>query len=439
MTCPLRLCLALAATLLCGHATAVTGASYRAHVTNPSWRVLQPVQEAQGGSTLLAVGTDGAAWRSTDGSRVFAATASGDILASGDGARTWQRSTTGTRDYIVRLFLPPAPGPWLAVGNHGLILRSEDRGRGWQRRPSGSSHHLAHIAHDPLTRSLVIVGDQGTLPRSGDAGRTWQAVSLPEASGLETVASHGAGAGYVAAGAGGTLLRSADGLRWEPAHQGMPQYTHSVVFDAPTQHWLAFGVDRTFARSADGLHWSAQVLKHLAEPAYLFDAVAERGGRGVIVAGGQASVLATRDGGLNWRAESSGTAGHDDLAAVPLPSGRGAVLVGTRGAMCRVLPDGLQWLHLPAVTSENLQGGVGNPHDHALLVFGDAGTLLRSGDAGQTWQRVALPTEANLRGAAVLGPHAVLVGDGGTLLRSADSEAESFSSVAEQHVKRRPI
>lgn len=55
------------------------------------------------------------------------------------------------------------------------------------------------------------------------------------------------------------------------------------------------------------------------------------------------------------------------------------------------------------------------------LISGWRGTIMRSGDGGQTWSRVPVPTEADLNSIAILDAKtAVAVGSSGNILRSVD-------------------
>jgi photosystem II stability/assembly factor-like uncharacterized protein len=180
----------------------------------------------------------------------------------------------------------------------------------------------------------------------------------------------------------------------------------------------------------------------------LFDAAAL--GPQVVTVGERGVVFVSDDRGAHWRQVASGT--ESDLTAVHL-SARGAVAVGHRGHVVRSAAPGQPWLaaqvELPednslfdvvmngaqgwavgafGVIAQTLDGGaswrgrraMGDDFDKhlygiartskgELLVAGESGTLLFSGDGGASWQERPSPYVGSFFGVAVLERDRLLV------------------------------
>jgi photosystem II stability/assembly factor-like uncharacterized protein len=79
-----------------------------------------------------------------------------------------------------------------------------------------------------------------------------------------------------------------------------------------------------------------------------------------------------------------------------------------------------QWSTVESGTTSNLNGAVLLDSGTGFVV-GDAGTILKSTDAGATWAPLTSGTSTTLHGIYFLDPNdGVAVGDGGTILRTTD-------------------
>jgi len=107
------------------------------------------------------------------------------------------------------------------------------------------------------------------------------------------------------------------------------------------------------------------------------------------------------------------------------PDGRLALAVGWGGTLLRSTDAGATWQPVTSGTQQILNRIAIAPDGRLALAVGDNGTLLRSTDAGATWQPVTSGTQQTLGGIAIApdGRLALAVGWGGTLLRSTDAGA----------------
>ncbi|MBR0568898.1 photosystem II stability/assembly factor-like protein [Azoarcus sp. L1K30] len=157
----------------------------------------------------------------------------------------------------------------------------------------------------------------------------------------------------------------------------------------------------------------------------LFD-LAFDGAIGLAV-GAYGAVLASDDGGLNWRPVGVKQVSVALLGA-SVKNGR-CIAVGQAGAML-VSDDCRQWRALPPVSEARLMAVSHNRHQLAVAV-GAFGTVLRSRDGGQHWDVLDLDwSQLNPDG---FEPHLydvhvdddgliTMVGESGLILRSVDGE-----------------
>lgn len=151
--------------------------------------------------------------------------------------------------------------------------------------------------------------------------------------------------------------------------------------DAPAPH-TADGTGSDGQNSATQKAAGYDVLAETVPHESLF-AVAFEGERGIAV-GDLGTVMLTRDGGATWTREKAPT----DLALLGVAlAGDRAIMVGQQGTiLVREADD--RWLEVDSGTEERLLNVDVNRRGTAFAV-GAFGTVLRSTDAGNTWQNAA--------------------------------------------------
>jgi photosystem II stability/assembly factor-like uncharacterized protein len=110
----------------------------------------------------------------------------------------------------------------------------------------------------------------------------------------------------------------------------------------------------------------------------------------------------------------------------------GLFIVGESGSMFRSADDGQTWEKLEGPYEGSLFGVIGTAQPQTLLAYGLRGNLYRSTDFGSTWEQVELKAargalEFGLSGATLLEDGSiVIVGNGGSVISSSDN-GETFS------------
>ena len=138
--------------------------------------------------------------------------------------------------------------------------------------------------------------------------------------------------------------------------------------------------------------------------------------------GHQGTLLRTTDGGANWRQAQIDRDARPTLFAVHVDATR-AIAVGAFGAYFESLDAGRHWTQraiAPADFDRHLTG-IAPCGDGCLVIAGEAGTLLRSTDAGATWKAVSSPYEGSFFGALGIANGTVIAyGMRGHAFRSED-------------------
>ncbi|MBN6772837.1 hypothetical protein JRG42_19750 [Pseudomonas granadensis] len=242
-----------------------------------------------------------------------------------------------------------------------------------------------------------------------------------------------AGTRLVAVGDRGHILYSDDqGKTWTQAKVPTRQLLTAVYF-VDDQHGWAVGHDAQILASADGgLTWTKQ-FEDLKRESPLLDVWFKDANSGFAV-GAYGTLLGTTDGGKDWQDVSDRLDNEDQfhLNAIAAVKDAGLFIVGESGSMFRSADDGQTWEKLEGPYEGSLFGVIGTAQAQTLLAYGLRGNLYRSTDFGSNWEQVELKAargalEFGLSGGTLLADGSiVIVGNGGSVISSSDN-GETFS------------
>ncbi|WP_338491222.1 YCF48-related protein [Pseudomonas trivialis] len=253
------------------------------------------------------------------------------------------------------------------------------------------------------------------------------AIESPKAAkGLMIDVVH-AGKRLVAVGDRGHILYSDDqGDTWTQARVPTRQLLTAVFFVDDKRGW-AVGHDAQILASTDGGATWAQQFQDLKREAPLLDIWFNDASHGLAV-GAYGALIETTDGGNTWNDVSDRLDNEDQfhLNAIAAIKDAGLFIVGEQGSMFRSNDNGQTWEKLEGPYEGSLFGVIGTAQAQTLLVYGLRGNLYRSSDFGSTWEQVELNAargalEFGLSGATLLEDGAiVVVGNGGSVVVSHD-------------------
>ncbi|MFW3899420.1 WD40/YVTN/BNR-like repeat-containing protein [Pseudomonas bharatica] len=260
----------------------------------------------------------------------------------------------------------------------------------------------------------------------------WSTLSAKSDKGLLLDVTR-AGARLVMVGERGHILFSDDqGKTWTQAKVPTRQLLTAVTF-VDDKHGWAVGHDAQILASSDGgATWSKQ-YEDLSREAPLLDVWFENPQHGLAI-GAYGAMLETTDGGQHWQDVGDRLDNPDGLHlnGIARVKDAGLVIVGEQGSLYRSSDDGQTWEKLESPYEGSFFGVIGTAQANTLLAYGLRANLYRSTDFGSTWQPISLqaargPLQFGLASATLLDDGSlVLVGNGGTVLRSSD-DGQTFS------------
>lgn len=227
----------------------------------------------------------------------------------------------------------------------------------------------------------------------------------------------------VAVGDRGYIVLSNDGENWERAET--PANTpllNAVFFSDPKSGW-AVGHDAVILKSADeGKKWT-QVYAAPKEQKPLMDILFLDANHGFAV-GAYGSFYETTDAGKTWTSRKVAEP-PPKPAAPPAKPGKGAK-PDSKDLEIDDGKGGDEDRHLNAIVKLG---------DNRLLIVGEAATLLKSDDAGKTWQRIVSPYKGSFFGAVQAQDGAVVIyGLRGKIFRSTDPALKDWKLVDNKSV-----
>ncbi|MHC8306028.1 WD40/YVTN/BNR-like repeat-containing protein [Pseudomonas sp. PB3P13] len=236
-----------------------------------------------------------------------------------------------------------------------------------------------------------------------------------------------AGARLIAVGDRGHILYSDDqGKSWTQARVPTRQLLTAVFF-VDDKHGWAVGHDAQILATEDGgTTWTKQ-FEELKRESPLLDVWFQDVDSGFAV-GAYGALMATTDGGKHWEDVSDRLDNEDQfhLNAIAAVKDAGLFVVGEQGSMFRSADWGQTWEKLEGPYEGSFFGVIGTAQANTLLAYGLRGNLFRSTDFGTSWEPVQLKAtrgalEFGLSGATLLDDGSiVIVGNGGSVVRSSD-------------------
>lgn len=266
---------------------------------------------------------------------------------------------------------------------------------GWYPQVSNLSTDLNAVFFQSNRRTGWAVGNGGRIIATTDAGMTWSSQVSNTSFNLNAVFFTNVDSGWVA-GTGGILLHTVNGGKlWTQVTSNAAENLMDMWFATPDTGWVVGSsgvILRTFDR---GKTWQRQTPS-----LSLLHSVAFNGTRDGWAVGDNGVILGTHDRGLSWYTVQPSLTSLS-LRAVARRSGTQAWAVGLSGVTAKFVdvPD-TSWVIGNAGASFTLDGLV-YPSDQigyaAGYNSGGSGVVLRTDDAGMTWQTQIVGTQFRLK------------------------------------------
>ncbi len=267
------------------------------------------------------------------------------ILETNDGGEHWKERSLDIPDSenfrLISIDFRGDEG-WIA-GQPGLVMHTSDAGKNWTRLLLGNK-----LPGDPyLIKTLgsdeaELATTAGAIYRTTDAGSTWEGQVNDASGGIRDLRRADAG-NYVSVSSLGnffaTLDKGAD--TWEPHQRASSKRVQSIGYKPNEEGlWmLSRGAEIRFNENSEDLeNWSKPIVPIVNGYNYLD--LAWDPNKNIWAAGGNGTLLVSKDGGKGWESDPIGANQPSNLIRILFPSGfdssnqKGFVL-GERGVLLR--------------------------------------------------------------------------------------------------------
>ncbi len=253
-----------------------------------------------------------------------------------------------------------------------------------------------------LGLALAVLGVAGAAPAAAPEGKPAAAAAFRTAPKLVNpekapiYASAVAGKRVVAVGDYGFVILSDDGKRFRQAAAVPTRAPLTSVFFLDDKRGWAAGHDGTILTTADGGDTWQMQREERGKERVLLSIWFENPSHGLAV-GQFGLALETRDGGKTWQERRlvEGEAGDSHLQQI-VPGAGGLLLVaGEAGSILRSDDAGATWKAIQTDNKGSFWTGLVLP-DGSALMAGLRGHLYRSTDRGLTWKEIPSGTQQSL-------------------------------------------
>lgn len=291
---------------------------------------------------------------------------------------------------------------------------------------------LLDIAHDG--KRLLVVGEQGHILFSDDSGQNWVHADVPVSLAITSVAFAGQGQAWATAHNGFLLHSTDNGTTWQVKLSGSDIARLSVGAIEERLDALQDAFESAPPENQEELEWllddtgfaldEAQVAVEEGMTSPLLNVWFADDNNGYAM-GAYGVVLRTRDGGQSWAIQGNRLENPENyhFYAIAQSSAGTLILAGEAGTLLRSLDGGNTWERIESPYTGSFFDAVA-ASDGGLLIFGLRGNVFRSLDEGASWSPVATGDNRTLMcGTAGDDGSVILAGAAGAVLRSDDAGA----------------
>ncbi|KEF32896.1 MAG: photosystem I reaction center subunit IV [Gammaproteobacteria bacterium] len=276
---------------------------------------------------------------------------------------------------------------------------------------------------------IVAVGERGHIIYSDDEGQSWTQAQVPVSVTLTGIDFSSDAKGW-AVGHSGVVLHSEDaGANWEIQLTGIRAAELAIASQEDAIADMEARVEAAPEDEKGDLEWALDDLYFSLEnmqadldigPVNPFLDVWFGDNDNGFVVGAYGMLFHTKDGGETWQdwAPKLENPQKFHLNSVTRVAGGAMVIVGEAGQIHVSVDGGDTWERRESPYPGSLFGVIGTGRVNEILAFGLRGTLMFSSDLGKSWSMVNTGSTATLNDGMAEDDRVVLVGNGGTVLTS---------------------
>jgi photosystem II stability/assembly factor-like uncharacterized protein len=254
------------------------------------------------GLSGIAVGTNGTAFRTTDG------------------GKNWETTSLGTLETMKDVaFVHSFSGPtnlqtaW-TVGGGGKIIRSSDNGLSWISLTSGTNQPLESVFFTSVNLGWAV--GAGTALKTTNGGTSWTSMDTGSGS-FQDIFFVDQNTGWIVGNDGRILKTTNGGASWSVKLSGTTNHLQAISFtDASVGY--AVGSGKTILKTVDGGETWSNITPNLPplspDPTWTGVDFIGNGTEGWIV-GSTGQVVHTQNGGANWTVTTISESALTDIKA----------------------------------------------------------------------------------------------------------------------------
>ncbi len=302
------------------------------------------------------IGSNGTVLKSTDGGvnwelisppvlqclNGFTVTASGDLLVCGDAGIIYKQSSGNwkavteavCRDQISSIhFINATQG--LACGASGLILKTSDGGKTWNRKTTGVNDSLKAVFQ---VSTLTAFATGNNYLASNDGGNSWETISFPTNSCMNAICFADQNNGYACGAFGSIVITTDGGKTWRQKISGTSNELNGICF---IDKFVGFCVGQnTILKTSDGGEsWNKELEAN--GPLYAISFKDKYTGLAFGGTGSYALLYGTSDAGNTWNLMTPPPG--KGLFSGKYVSGTSVYTGGWNGAIFISTDDGISW------------------------------------------------------------------------------------------------
>jgi len=286
---------------------------------------------------------------------------------------------------------------------------------------------------------LLVVGEQGHILYSDDDGQSWIQADVPISLTITSVTIAGPGQAWATAHDGFLLHSTDNGATWQVKLSGSDVAKLSVGALEDRIEAQRAAVAEATPETREDLEWALEdTLFALEEATAAVDdgmtspmlTVWFASARDGYALGAYGVFLRTSDGGDTWVMDGNRLDNPDKyhLYGITRSSAGTLLVAGEAGTLLRSLDNGNSWMRIESIYAGSFFGAVA-ASDGGVLIFGLRGNVFRSTDEGASWAQVDTGDQRTLMcGTATADGSVILAGSAGAILHSNDNGA-SFRAV----------
>jgi photosystem II stability/assembly factor-like uncharacterized protein len=296
----------------------------------------------------------------------------------------WSAVDPGTTTNLRGVYLLDS-GTGYSVGDSGTILKSTDTGMTWNALTSGTTKALYDVYFFNDAEG-VVVGDSGLILRTTDGGANWTTVVSGVRDSLRSVSFNGANG--ICGGLSQDILYSSDsGATWHVSQKGFfgggffgAQMLSPTLGVITGQNSIFQALQGTTVDG--GVHWTFHPFyfsgnEGNADDIFFFDDMT--GVSSGVLFDGTGAIARTNNGGTDW----TSTIFPQAMQGIDFPKPEAGFAVGFAGTILKSRDLGLTWSAQTSGTLFDLFDVHFVSDGLTGLVVGEAGTILRTTNGGQ--------------------------------------------------------